>query len=95
MDSTPKLSLPNCSSSQDNRLYVSGTLRSLWMEGHLRCSSSYLLPRPERDTCSLQAVSPCPTEASGRNQGRALSLSVPSKCSAVSAQVNLEFPLLR
>lgn len=28
VDSTPKVSLPNCSSSQDNRLYVSGTLRS-------------------------------------------------------------------
>lgn len=82
---TPPLSstLPSCSSSQDTRLCVSGTLRSLEMEGHLRCSSSYLLLRLEPATYGLQVVSPCPTGASGRNQERALSPSVPSKSSAV------------
>lgn len=51
------------------------------MEGHLRCSSSYLLPRHEHDRSSLWVISLCPAGASGGNEGRALPASVPSRSS--------------
>lgn len=65
------------------------------MEGHLRCSSSYLLPRPEQDHMVHGLFHRVPLRLQGTiREGLSPSLS-PARALLSSAQVNLGIPLLR